>query len=176
MPAAEFHVADAADFRVSGQVRRRGLDLRQPESHPRTDAVSKRRSGTPPRRLKPGAPFAFDMLLEEAYQTHWGEDFALVRDDHVLTITGAGFDFRTRMAQCTITMFRLLRWRVAARRPGGPGAVLHTQEIESALRRAGFGEILCYGRATSGWPPGLAKAASSLSRPGLRATAWCSRS
>ncbi len=62
----------------------------------------------PPRALRRGGLFAFDMLLEEAYQTHWGEAFALVRDDHVLTITGAGYHFRTRMARCTITMFRLL--------------------------------------------------------------------
>ena len=56
------------------------------------------------RALQTGAPFAFDMLLEEAYQTHWGENFAIVRDDHVLTITGSGFDFRSR------------RWRSAPSR------------------------------------------------------------
>jgi SAM-dependent methyltransferase len=94
--------------------------------------------------LKPGATFAFDMLLEEAYQTHWGESFALVRDDHVLTITGAGFDFRSRTARCTITMFHLVDaiWRrsdvVIQERCYTPA------QIESALRRAGFGEIACY--------------------------------
>jgi SAM-dependent methyltransferase len=94
--------------------------------------------------LDPAAPFAFDVLLEEAYQTHWGESFALVRDDHVLTITGAGFDFRSRMARCTITMFRLAEgvWRRAdvtiVERCYQPA------EIEAALRRAGFGEIACY--------------------------------
>ncbi len=94
--------------------------------------------------LKPGGLFAFDMLLEEAYQTHWGESFALVRDDHVLTITGSGYDFRSRLAQCTITMFRLIdaAWRrsdvVIRERCYSP------EEIETALRGAGFGEVLCY--------------------------------
>jgi SAM-dependent methyltransferase len=94
--------------------------------------------------LKPGAWLAFDMLLEEAYQTHWGEGFALVRDDHVLNITGAGYDFRTRLACCTITMFRLMSgiWRRS-------DVVMQercytTDEIGKALDRAGFGELVCY--------------------------------
>jgi SAM-dependent methyltransferase len=94
--------------------------------------------------LELGAPFAFDMLMESAYQTHWGESFALVRDDHVLTITGSGYDFRTRLGQCTITMFRMLDavWRRS-------DALIRERcytpaEIEQALRGAGFGEIECY--------------------------------
>ncbi len=100
--------------------------------------------------LKPGALFAFDMLLEDAYQTHWGESFALVREDHVLTITGSGFDFRTGLAQCTITMFRVIEnaWRrsdvVILERCYTP------DEIDSALRPAGFGEVLCYSAADLG--------------------------
>ena len=94
--------------------------------------------------LRPGAPFVFDMLLEQAYQTHWGEAFAIVRDDHVLTITGASYDFRSRMAQCTLTMFRRIKgeWRrsdaTICERCYTPA------EIESALCTAGFGAISCY--------------------------------
>jgi hypothetical protein len=94
--------------------------------------------------LRPGAPFVFDVLFEEAYQTRFGEGFNLVRDDHVLTITGSGYDFRTRIAQCAITMFRLLdgQWRRA-------DTIVReqcytAQEIDRALARSGFGEILCY--------------------------------
>jgi len=94
--------------------------------------------------LASGGLFAFDMLLEDAYQTHWGESFALVRDDHVLTITGAGFDFRTHLARCTVTMFRLIEgaWRrsdatIVERCYSG-------DEIGAALEHAGFGEISCY--------------------------------
>ena len=84
------------------------------------------------------------MLLEDAYRTHWGEAFALVRDDHVLTITGSGYDFRTRIASCTITMFRLLDtgWRrsdVVVRE-----RCYTTAEIGTALQHAGFGELSCY--------------------------------
>jgi SAM-dependent methyltransferase len=94
--------------------------------------------------LKPNAWLAFDMLLEEAYQTHWGEDFALVRDDHVLTITGAGYDFRTRMACCNLTMFRSISgvWRrsdVVIRE-----RCYTTDEIGEALECAGFGELVCH--------------------------------
>ncbi len=94
--------------------------------------------------LKPGGLFAFDMLMEEAYRTHWGESFALVRDDHVLTITGSQYDARRRAASCTVTMFRLLQsqWRRS-------DAIVHERcykpaEIDDALERAGFGEVLCY--------------------------------
>ncbi len=94
--------------------------------------------------LKPGGLFAFDILLEDAYRTNWGQSFALVRDDHVLTITGSGFDFRSRKARCTITMFRLIAgaWQRA-------DVTIHERcytgkEISSALQQAGFGEISCY--------------------------------
>ena len=78
------------------------------------------------------------MLLESAYQTNWTDAFSLVRDDHVLLLSGSGFDFRTRMAQCRITMFRLLDgvWRRS-------DVEVHercytTKEIDAALSRAGF--------------------------------------
>jgi len=94
--------------------------------------------------LRPGAIFAFDMLLEEAYRTRWGEAFALVRDDHVLTITASGYDFRSRLASCTLTMFRLLEgaWRRS-------DSVIHercytTKEIGAALEQAGFEQLVCY--------------------------------
>ena len=94
--------------------------------------------------LKPGGLFAFDVLLEAAYHGNWGQSFALVRDDHVLTITGSGFDFRTRKARCTITMFRQIAgaWQRA-------DVTIHERcytgkEVSAALEQAGFGEILCY--------------------------------
>jgi SAM-dependent methyltransferase len=94
--------------------------------------------------LEPGAPFAFDVLFEEAYRTRFGEGFAIVRDNHVLTITGSRYSARDRIAQCRITMFRLLegRWRrsdaVIRERCYAPA------EIDRALHRAGFEGIRCY--------------------------------
>jgi SAM-dependent methyltransferase len=94
--------------------------------------------------LKTGATFCFDILFEEAYETQWAEGFSIVRDDHVLTITGSGYDSGTRLAQCRLTMFRLTdgEWRRA-------DAVVREQcytreEIDRALDRAGFGEVACY--------------------------------
>jgi SAM-dependent methyltransferase len=143
VPGAEFLVDDAATVRLTGPFEaavstfdslNHILERRDLKAAFRNTAAA----------MVPGGLFAFDMLLDEAYQTHWGEAFNLVREDHVLTITGAAYDFRTRMAQCTITMFRLVNgsWRrsevLVRERCYTPA------EIESALRAAGFGEISCY--------------------------------
>jgi SAM-dependent methyltransferase len=143
VPGAEFRVADAACFEWPGEFDAAvstfdSLNhLLRPEA---LDAAFRNTAAA----LKPGSLFAFDMLLEEAYQTNWGESFALVRDDHVLTITGAGYDFRSRLARCAITMFRLTggAWRrfdVEIRE-----RCYTPDEIGSALERAGFHELLCY--------------------------------
>jgi SAM-dependent methyltransferase len=143
VPAAEFRVSDAARFQLPAQFDaavstfdslNHILTLDQLEAAFRQTAAA----------LDRGAPFAFDMLLEDAYQTHWGEAFALVRDDHLLTITGAGYDFRSRLARCHITMFRLLDgvWR---RSDVEIQERFYTPaEIDAALRHAGFGEIVRY--------------------------------
>jgi len=142
-PAAEIQVGDAASFRAAGQYDaavstfdslNHILEMSDLEAAFRNTAAV----------MKPGGLLAFDMLLETAYETHWGEAFALVRDDHVLTITGAGYDFRTRLACCTITMFRLLfgEWRrsdVVVRE-----RCYTTDEIGEALEHVGFGELACY--------------------------------
>jgi hypothetical protein len=137
VPAAEFLVSDAAEFQLSENFDA-AVSTFDSLNHMLTgeqlEDVFRRTAAA----LKPGAPFAFDMLLEEAYQTHWGEAFALVREDHVLTITGAGYDFRSRLAGCRITMFRQLRgmWRrsdVEIRQ-----RCYTLEEIEAALDRAGF--------------------------------------
>lgn len=143
VPGAEFLAADIAVVRPRGtfDAAVSTFDSLNHVAEPAALEAAFRHVGE---SLESGAPFAFDMLLEEAYQTHWGDGFAIVREDHVLTITGAAYDFRTRMAQCTITMFRLLDgiWRrsdvTIVERCYQP------DEIEAALSRAGFGELLCY--------------------------------
>ena len=143
VPAVEFHTADAASFRVPGLFDA-AVSTFDSLNHIVSPAGLEAAFRNTAAALRPGAPFAFDMLLEDAYQTHWGEAFALVRDDHVLTITGAGYHFRTHMACCTITMFRLVdgAWRrsdVAIQE-----RCYTPDEIEGALTRAGFGELSCY--------------------------------
>jgi SAM-dependent methyltransferase len=142
-PTAQFQVADATDFKLPSHFDaavstfdslNHILALRDLQSVFRNIAAA----------LKPGGLLAFDILLEDAYRTNWGQAFALVRDDHVLTITGSGFDFRSRKAQCTITMFRLLagQWQRS-------DFTVHERcytgkEVTQALERAGFTEIVCY--------------------------------
>jgi SAM-dependent methyltransferase len=142
-PAAEFHVADAACFQVQPRhdAAVSTFDSLNHILSPLDLAAAFRNTAA---ALKPGAPFAFDMLLEEAYQTHWGEAFALVRDDHLLAITGAGYDFRSCLAQCRVTMFRLLdgawqRFDTEVRERSYTPA-----EIDAALDGAGFGQTNCY--------------------------------
>lgn len=149
VPEAEFQVSEASRFVTSSRFDaavstfdslNHILELNDLEGAFRQAAAA----------LKPRAPFAFDMLLEDAYLTHWGESFTLVRDDHVLTITGAGYDFRTRLATCTITMFRRTdgQWQradAAVRERCYP-----LREISQALEQAGFGGLVCYAASDLG--------------------------
>jgi SAM-dependent methyltransferase len=142
-PKADFHVADASHFNLP-PLHDAAVSTFDSLNHllsARDLAGAFRNTAA---ALKPGSPFAFDMLLEAAYQTHWGETFALVRDDHTLTITGAGYDFRSRIAQCRVTMFRCFdgAWQrvdtVVEERCYTPA------EIDAALAAAGFGRTTCY--------------------------------
>ena len=143
VPAADFIAADAAEFRVpemfDGAVSTFD-SLNHILGYDRLEAAFRNTASA----LKPGATFVFDVLFEEAYQTHWGDGFALVRDDHVLTITGSGYDFRTRTAQCSLTMFRLVdgAWRRADTTVREQ--CYTAKEVDCALCAAGFAEILCY--------------------------------
>jgi SAM-dependent methyltransferase len=143
VPAAEFRVSDAAHFQLPAEFDA-AVSTFDSLNHILTPAGLQTAFHHTAAALRRGAPFAFDVLLEEAYQTHWGESFALVRDDHLLTITGAGYDFRSRRACCRITMFRLLDgvWR---RSDVEIEERCHRrEEIDAALGHAGFGEIRSY--------------------------------
>ncbi len=142
-PDAEFQVADAAAFQPS-QEYDAAVSTFDSLNHILEPAALEAAFRNTAGALKTGAPFAFDVLFEEAYQTRFGEGFAIVRDDHVLTISGSGYDFRTKIAQCVVTMFRLVngQWRrsdAVMRERCYPAA-----EIDRILQRAGFGEISCY--------------------------------
>lgn len=142
-PDNEFHVADASDFQLPGSFDAAVStfdSLNHILGYDHLEAAFRNTAAV----LKPGASFAFDVLFEEAYRTRFGEGFAIVRDDHVLTITGSRFDTKSRIARCLITMFRLTdgEWRRA-------DAVIREQcytpeEIDRALARAGFDDIACY--------------------------------
>jgi SAM-dependent methyltransferase len=142
-PSAEFHVADAGRFQFPARFDA-AVSTFDSLNHLLAKETLEAAFRNTAAALKPGAPFAFDMLLEDAYRTHWGESFALVRDDHALTITGSVYDPRGRAARCTVTMFRLTEgaWRRS-------DVTIHERcytpaEISSALAGAGFGELSCY--------------------------------
>ncbi len=137
VPAAAFQVADAAGFKVPGK-----LDgavctfdsLNHILEFEALKACFKRTAAA----LKSGAPFVFDVLLESAYQTNWADNFSIVRDDHVLLISGTGFDFRTHLAGCHVTMFRLIEGEWRRRDVEVVERSYTTKEIDEALGAAGF--------------------------------------
>ena len=142
-PSAEFHTGQASTFQLpqrSDAAASTFDSLNHLIGIEQLEAAFRRTSAA----LEPGAPFVFDMLTETGYRTHWGEGFALAREDHALLITGSQYDTRTRVAQCNVTMFRLVEgaWRRAdmvAREQA-----YEADEVGPALEAAGFGEIVCY--------------------------------
>ena len=143
VPAAEFHVASATDFRVLGRFDGAvstfdSLNhlLRVEELEACFHHVAK--------ALKPGATFAFDILLEAAYKTNWADAFSIVRDDHVLALAGSGFDFRTHLAHCRITMFRLIEGDWKRSDVEVWERCYTTPEIDTALTKAGFIDTTFY--------------------------------
>ena len=142
-PEAQFHVADAAAFQPTRQFDA-AVSTFDSLNHILEPAALEAALHNIAAALKAGAPFAFDVLFEEAYHTRFGEGFSIVREDHVLVISGARFDPHTRIARCRITMFRLMNdgWNRS-------DAVIRERcytpaEIDSALDRAGFGDVSCY--------------------------------
>ena len=159
-PEARFEVADATRFRSRTKFHG-AVSTFDSLNHFLVPADLSAALGRVSATLKPGAPFAFDILLEAAYHTDWADNFSLVRDDHVLVISGSGFDFRTRMAHCRITTFRRTgkQWRRAD--TVVQERCYSAEEIDTALREAGFANPACYTHATSAWPGSWAKGGSS---------------
>jgi SAM-dependent methyltransferase len=142
-PTAEFVVADAARFRLPTDCDA-AVSSFDSLNHLTDPGALEAAFGNIAAALRPGGLLAFDMLLEEAYRMHWGESFALVREDHLLTITGGAFDARSRMARVNVTMFRLLDGAWQRSDTTVEERCYSTDEISNALTRAGFGELLCY--------------------------------
>ena len=139
-PAAAFQVADASAFRVLGKFDG-AVSTFDSLNHILTEDALQAAFQRTAAALKPGAPFAFDMLLESAYQTDWSDAFSLVRDDHVLLLSGSGFDFRTppgAVPRHHVPPARTGEWQRS-------DVEVHercytTKEIDAALSRAGLRE------------------------------------
>ncbi len=143
VPSGEFRVARAAEFKLPGR-----FDAAVSTFDSLNHLIGMERLQAAFRRvaavLRSGAAFAFDILTPEAYRTDWGENFALVREDHVLVITGSSYDFRSRVAQCRVTMFRLMRGRWERSDVVVEEQAYEPHEIDTALEQAGFTETVCY--------------------------------
>ena len=142
-PSGTFQVADAADFRPP-QKFDAAVSTFDSLNHILAPKDLEAAVSNTAASLKRGGLFAFDILLEDAYKTNWGQNFAIVRPDHVLTITGSGFEGRTRKARCTITMFRLIGGQWQRSDVTIYERCYTNQEISKALEKAGFGEVECH--------------------------------
>jgi SAM-dependent methyltransferase len=138
VPTAEFTVARADAFRARARFDAAVCTF---------DSLNHMMDLAPPMRtaaaaLKPGATFAFDVLLEPAYRAAWSYD--IVEDDHVLAVSGTPLDRGTGLARCHITTFR--REKTAWKRTDVEivEKCYSTAEIDTALRQAGFIETACY--------------------------------
>jgi SAM-dependent methyltransferase len=141
-PGAEFHAAKASDFHLPNRFAA-AVSTFDSLNHILEPAELARAFAKVAAALEPGGLFVFDMLMEDAYQTHWGENFLIVRDDHLLAISGGGYDAERRLAHCRITMFRLLDgWQRADSLV--QERCYSSQDISAALEQAGFGTITCY--------------------------------
>jgi SAM-dependent methyltransferase len=142
-PTAEFRVCDATHFHAAEEFDA-ATSTFDSVNHiltlDRLEAVFRNIAAS----LVPGGAFVFDALSESAYQTRWTELFSIVRDDHVLTFGGEGYDPQARIAHCEMTMFRLMNgaWR---RSDTVIRERCHTlPEIDAALGSAGFGKACGY--------------------------------
>lgn len=143
VPAAEFQVASATDFRVLGRFDG-AVSTFDSLNHLLSVDDLEACFRCVAKALKPRATFAFDILLEAAYKTNWADAFSIVRDDHVLALAGSGFDFRTHLAHCRITMFRLIEGDWKRSDVEVWERCYTTPEIDAALTKAGFIDTTFY--------------------------------
>ena len=136
-PAGRFQVADVTSFHLPG-----AFDAAVSTFDSINHILSVKELQAAFRRvaaaLAAGGLFAFDVLLEDADQSNWGQSFALVRDDHVLTITGIEFRFSHPQGSLYNHHVSTDRGRLAALGCHHLRAVLHRQ---GSLRRARAGRV-----------------------------------
>ncbi len=93
--------------------------------------------------LKAGAPFLFDLNMEEGYLARWRGSFGLTGDDHAL-VAVSSYDPGTRLGQFTATMFRLRGGLWQRADVTFYQRYYPEEEVQSALSASGFGGILMY--------------------------------
>jgi SAM-dependent methyltransferase len=93
--------------------------------------------------LRPGAPFLFDLSMEEAYTSKWRGSFTLVADKHACIVRPM-YDARSRVGTNRITLFEFLSaaWR---RSDFTITQKCHAaSDVRSALKAAGYDDVRTY--------------------------------
>jgi SAM-dependent methyltransferase len=142
-PQAEFHVGDIREFRFPCRFDG-AVSTFDSLNHILALPDLQRVFRNVGRALRKRALFAFDMLFEAAYRARWADNYALVRNDHVLAITGEGFDAGNKLAHCRITMFRLENGAWQRSDTVVTERCYTAEEVTSALEAAGFGGVALY--------------------------------
>ena len=138
VPAAAFQVADASKFRVLGKFDGAVCTFDSLNHILERGGLASARFKRTAAALKPGAPFAFDMLLESAYQTNW-TDASPWCATTTCWCSPARVSISGRvLAQCRITMFRLLDGCGGAATWKCTSAATRTSEIDAALEARGL--------------------------------------
>jgi SAM-dependent methyltransferase len=144
IPEGEFRVADARNFRVDSQFDG-ALSTFDSFNHLLTYADLKAALRSTHAALKPGAPFIFDMNLEEAYSLDLGT-WVRYSDDHSVGFVRGQFDRVRRRARTELLWF--------AQEPGArcwmrsdstvEEQCYSREEIERAVQEAGFYKLECF--------------------------------
>lgn len=139
VPEAHFQLADVRDFHLDTQ-HDGALSTFDSLNHMLTLEDLRQAFTQIGAALKPGAPFVFDMSLEEAYKTEWKQTCNIINDNEACIIRGQ-YDETTRIGATQIT-----RFHATGQTWGRTDVEWHTrcyapQEVAELLRQSGFGKI-----------------------------------
>ena len=137
VPKARFLVADAAHFRTRARFEAAvsTFDSLNHILEPESLRATFRNVAAV---LTPGGLFAFDILLEGASRQQWQSGEAIIRDDHILKITGDGFDPETGLATCRLALLRKRRGKWRRTEVAITERFYVSAEVDRALCEAGF--------------------------------------
>jgi SAM-dependent methyltransferase len=137
VPGGEFFVADAEAFRLP-PVFHGALCTFDSLSYLLDEEALVRAFSNVHDALRPKGRFVFDLSLEAAYKSEWGESCSIVNTDEACFVRGS-YDERERLGRTLITTFQRrgswertdVEFLARCHRP---------EEVLRALRRAGFAE------------------------------------
>ena len=97
--------------------------------------------------LRNGGPFLFDLNMDEGYRSRWRSTFGISADDHAM-IARPSYDPSTKVGTMALTMFRLRQDRWMRTDLTLYQRCYTEEEVEQALRDAGFVGIAAWDAVT----------------------------